>query len=168
MNSKFACYSLSCVQLFMTPWTVAHQAPLSMGILQARILEWVAMPSSRGSSQPRDQTQVSHIAGRFSTTWATRKATQSVSWFKCKTTKSLWKGHRKHLGHGASGEFLDVMGGLTPKVWSIKFDKLDIIKIKNFCIAQLFRIKTQATDWEKIFASTCLAKTLYLKYIKNS
>ena len=32
---------------------------LFMGILQARILEWVAMPSSRGSSQPRDQTQVS-------------------------------------------------------------------------------------------------------------
>ena len=36
-----------------------------MGILQARILEWVAIPSSRGSSQPRDQTQVSRIAGRF-------------------------------------------------------------------------------------------------------
>jgi len=35
-----------------------------MGILQARILEWVAMPSSRGPSQPGDQTQVSHIAGR--------------------------------------------------------------------------------------------------------
>jgi len=34
-----------------------------MEILQARILEWIAMPSSRGSSQPRDQTQVSHIAG---------------------------------------------------------------------------------------------------------
>ena len=33
-----------------TPWTVAHQAPLSIGILQARILEWVAMPSSKGSS----------------------------------------------------------------------------------------------------------------------
>ena len=43
------------------PWTVAHQAPLSMGVLQARLLEWVAMPSSRGSSQPRDWTQVSHI-----------------------------------------------------------------------------------------------------------
>ena len=38
--------SLSRVQLFATPWTVAHKAPLSMGILQARILEWVAMPSS--------------------------------------------------------------------------------------------------------------------------
>ena len=33
------------------------------GILQARILEWVAIPFSRGSSQPRDQTQVSHFAG---------------------------------------------------------------------------------------------------------
>ena len=41
----------------------AHQAPLSMGILQARILEWVAMPSSRGSSRPRDWTQVSCTAG---------------------------------------------------------------------------------------------------------
>ena len=37
------------------------------GILQARILEWVAFPFSRGSSQPRDQTQVSCIAGRFFT-----------------------------------------------------------------------------------------------------
>ena len=41
---------LARVQLFVTPWTVACQAPLSMGILQARILEWVAMGSSRGSS----------------------------------------------------------------------------------------------------------------------
>ena len=40
---------------------------LPMGILQARILDWVAMPSSRGSSQPRDQIQVSHIAVRFFT-----------------------------------------------------------------------------------------------------
>ena len=66
--------SLSCVQLFATPWTVAHQAPLSMGTLQTRILEWVVMPSSRGSSQPRDQTQISHTAGGFFTIWATRKA----------------------------------------------------------------------------------------------
>ena len=46
---------LSCVQLFVTPWTVARPAPVH-GILQTRILEWVAMPSSRGSSPPRDQT----------------------------------------------------------------------------------------------------------------
>ena len=49
----------SCVQLFAVIWSIDLQAPLPMGILQARILEWVAMPSSRGSSQPRDWTQVS-------------------------------------------------------------------------------------------------------------
>ena len=43
--------ALSCVRLFATPRTVAHQAPLSTGILQARALEWVAVPSSGGSSQ---------------------------------------------------------------------------------------------------------------------
>ena len=44
------------------------------GILQAKILEWVAFPFSRGSSQPRDWTQVSHTAGGFFTSWATREA----------------------------------------------------------------------------------------------
>ena len=44
------------------------------GILQARILEWAAVPFSRGYSQPRDRTQVSLIAGRFFTSWATREA----------------------------------------------------------------------------------------------
>ena len=62
----------SYVQLYATLWTVASQAPLSMGILQARILEWVAMSSSRGSFWPRNQTGVSCIAGEFFTSWATR------------------------------------------------------------------------------------------------
>ena len=44
------------------------------GILQARILEWVAFPFSRGSSQPRDRTQVSHITSRFFIIWAPREA----------------------------------------------------------------------------------------------
>ena len=111
--------SLSCVQLFATPWTVAYQAPLSMGfcrqeywsglpfpspgelpnpgieprspVLQADALPseppdyivhgirpeyWsgVAFPFSRGSSQLRDQTQISCIAGGFFTIWATREA----------------------------------------------------------------------------------------------
>ena len=46
----------SCLTL-CNPWTVACQAPLSMEILKARILEWVATPSSRGHSHPRDQTE---------------------------------------------------------------------------------------------------------------
>ena len=48
------------------------------GILQARILQWVAFPFSRRSSQSRDRTQVSLIAGGFFTNWAPREAPQ---WF---------------------------------------------------------------------------------------
>ena len=48
------------------------------GILQARILEWVVFPFSRGSSKPRDRTQVSCIADSFFTSWATREAQQSA------------------------------------------------------------------------------------------
>ena len=44
------------------------------GILQARMLEWVAVPYFRGSSQPRDRVHVSHIVGRFFTCWATKEA----------------------------------------------------------------------------------------------
>ena len=56
---------LSCfshVQLCVTQLTAACQAPLSMGILQARMLEWVAMFSSEGSSQFRNQTHVSSVS----------------------------------------------------------------------------------------------------------
>ena len=65
---------LSCVWLFATPWTVAYQAPPSMGFFQARVLEWIAISFSRGSSWPRNRTRVSHIAGRRFTFWATREA----------------------------------------------------------------------------------------------
>ena len=67
---------LSCfshVQLCAILWAAARLAPLSMGILWARILEWVAMPSSRESSQPRDQSCVlisTALADRFFTTSA--------------------------------------------------------------------------------------------------
>ena len=70
-STQCAVHSRSAVSDSAPLWTVARQAPLSMGILQTRILEWVAMPSSRGSSQPKDQTQVSCTAGRFFTIWAT-------------------------------------------------------------------------------------------------
>ena len=69
----------------MTPWTVAHQAPLFMGILQAKILEWIAMPSSSGSAQPRDQNQV----GAFFTIWATREAQEHESGWPIPPPKDL-------------------------------------------------------------------------------
>ena len=49
------------------------------GILQARVLEWIAMPSSRGSSQPRDHSQVSHVAGGIFTIRATRETQKALS-----------------------------------------------------------------------------------------
>ena len=67
----------SHILLFATLWTVTCQASVSMGILQAGILEWVVMPSSRWSSQARDWTHVfyvSCISGRFFTHWATWEA----------------------------------------------------------------------------------------------
>ena len=48
--------------------------PIECRILQASILEWVAIPFSRGCSLPRGWTQVSRIAGRFFTIWTTREA----------------------------------------------------------------------------------------------
>jgi len=58
----------------VTPWTVGSSI---YGILQARILEWVAIPFSRGSSWPRDRTQVSCTAGRFFTTEPPGKPSES-------------------------------------------------------------------------------------------
>ena len=56
----FVC-ELHGIWLFVAPWTVALQTPQSMGILHARILEWVTVSSSRQSSWPRDGTHVSCI-----------------------------------------------------------------------------------------------------------
>ena len=64
--------SVNRVQLFATPWTVTHQAPLSMNFSQTRILEWVAVSFSRGSSQPRDLTCVSCVGRQILYHWATR------------------------------------------------------------------------------------------------
>ena len=62
-----------CAWLFVTPWTVTYQGPLSMRFFRQEILEWVAISFSSRSSQPRDQTQVCRIAGGFFTMWATRQ-----------------------------------------------------------------------------------------------
>ena len=61
-------------QLCPTLWDPKDCSPPGFsvhGILQARLLEWIAIPFSRGSSWPRNWTLVSCIAGRFFTTWAT-------------------------------------------------------------------------------------------------
>ena len=70
--------SVSCSVLsnsFETSMDCSSPGSSVHGILQARILEWVTISFSKGSSQPRDQTLVPCIAGRFFTVWATREAT---------------------------------------------------------------------------------------------
>ena len=74
LSIKCCALSLSCVQLFATPLIIACHTSLSKGILWVRILEWISTPTSRESSQPKDWTQVSHIADRFFITWAAREA----------------------------------------------------------------------------------------------
>ena len=83
----------------MTPWTAASQAPLSMGIFQARIPEWVAMPSSRGSFRSRDRTFVSYVScigQQFFTT--------SITW-KPKVFTSSLEAELETLCLGASKPF---------------------------------------------------------------
>ena len=84
------------------------------GIFQARVLEWVAISFSRGSSQPRDWTQVSHIACRRFTIWATREA-QLFTWhsIKGKTRRTEiifsvlrgWGGEKELSPKGLEGKF---------------------------------------------------------------
>ena len=66
--------SLSCVRLFAILWTVARQAPLSMGMSRARILQWVVISFSRGSSWPMDRTCVSGIGRQILYPWVTGKS----------------------------------------------------------------------------------------------
>ena len=69
--------SLSHVQLFWDPMNCSPPGSSVQGIVQARILEWVAIPFLAESSQPRDWTWVSHISGRSFTVWTTREAHHS-------------------------------------------------------------------------------------------
>ena len=71
------CMHALVVRLCQTLWDSMDYNPLGssvQGISQSRIVEWVAIPFSRGSSQPRDWTWVSCIAGGFFTVWGIRKA----------------------------------------------------------------------------------------------
>ena len=97
-NAMHACL----VQFFVTLWTVARQAPLSMGILQARILEWVAISSSRDLLSPGIKTtshlMSSALAGRFfntGTIWQAQWRCQFSPNWHIGLTKSLSKSHER-------------------------------------------------------------------------
>ena len=89
------------------------------GILQARILEWVAFPFSRGSSQPRDRTQVSHTVGGFFISWATREV--SVYYYKVHNlfTKSFFPFLTKEIAKN------------SPLAWGWEGDWVDVLLLGN-------------------------------------
>ena len=87
------CVCVSHIRLFATLQTVAHQATSTHGILQARILEWVAISFSRGTSQPRDPTRVSRITGRCFTISVTSLVAQMV-----KNLPVMWETWVRSLG----------------------------------------------------------------------
>ena len=85
--------SHSVVSNSLRPYRLRPARLLVHGILQARILEWVAIPLSRGSSQSRDWSQVSCIAGGFFTIWATREVPGNCStcyWFHRAFLRMKW------------------------------------------------------------------------------
>ena len=88
----------------------------SMEFFQARILEWVAFPFFRGSSQPRDQTQVACIAGRFFTIWAIREVYKQKFCAKCLPVQDSCKTLQVQVSHWLTlpgVEQLDWEVGLT-------------------------------------------------------
>ena len=94
------------------------------GILQVRILEWVAIPFSRGSSHPRDQTQVPCIAGRFLTIWANKKALQnfhmiqqSHSWIYTQSKPSFEKIHALYVHCSVINNNHDMVRGSAHHEW---------------------------------------------------
>ena len=77
--TKFCvCVLVALSRMTLQPMNCSQPGSSVHGILQARILEWIAIPFSRGSSWPRDRTLVSRIAGWFFTNWATREAQMKV------------------------------------------------------------------------------------------
>ena len=112
------CVLVSHVQLFVTPLSV-H------GILQARIMEWVAIPFSRGSSWPRDWTQVFCIARRFFTDWDTKE--DPPFFFSLASCKYIIFGHWwkvKVISDSATPWTTQSIELSTPEYWSGSFSLL--------------------------------------------
>ena len=124
------------------------------GILQARILEWAALPFSRGSSWPRNWTQVSCIADGFFTNWAIREAHVSRRWLQ----KKVWGTELHFKGKGNKSDLQVAVYEWTNKIRDTESDKKFCGKWtprKVFCIWYKF-----SWDIEQPLVTDC--KFLYL------
>ena len=148
------------------------------GIFQAIVLEWIAISFSRGSSQPRDRTQVSHIIDRCFTVWATREVlskrsqTQKATpcmipcmWHsrkgKSKGTENIWmaaKGWRWGLTGTGYGDLAGV-GGVTVALIHtyIGLGRIDAFEL--WCWRRLFRV-----PWTARRSNQSVLKEISLEY----
>ena len=120
-NLKSSCQLRLAIQLCPALCDLINWSPPGSsvhGILQARILEWIAMPSSRGSSQPRDWTRVSHIVGRFFTIWATREA------LSCQLEAIIMKCRARNWLSGGEG---------WEKRASYSYEKFPVMMLTFYC-----------------------------------
>ena len=125
-------FTQSCLALY-NPMVYSSPGSSVLGILQARILEQVAILFSKEASQPRDQTWVSHIAGTFFTVWATKEDPDDGDskvhfnfrdvkmWKKEKVCYSISENHMPrlpvHVSHGT------VVFGRLWENWSSLFNQ---------------------------------------------
>ena len=123
-KSSLCCAVLSCWVLsdsYAMPWTAAHQAPLFMGILQARILEWVAMPSSRGSSQIMWETEPrSPTCRRILYSLSHQGSPRILEWVAYPFSRwSSWPRNSTRVSCIAGGLFYQLSYKGSPILWGV-------------------------------------------------
>ena len=131
--------SLSVVSYSLRPHGLYNR------ILQARILEWVAFPFSRGSSQPRDQTQVSCIAGRGFILWATREA-QSEEELKSLLMKVKVESEKVGLKLNIQKTKTMASGPITS--WEIDGETVETMSDFIFLGSKITAVVTAAMKWK--------------------
>ena len=109
----------SCLTL-CDPMNCSPPGSCVHGILQARILDWVAISFSKGSSQPRDQTWLSSIADRFFTVWATKEASST-------NKEWIYKGCMKHLP--LAHKFYTLLNHLGPPWLCLHWDPFLLLSL---------------------------------------
>ena len=127
------------------------------GILQARILDWVAIPFSRRSSQPRDRTQVSRIAGRFFTIWATRESTVIIM-------KHWWKGLKFEEGGAIYNILITSQSFSDPVPWDCELHRISMTLNLFFSPSSLLWLQLESTLMDSLCwlipAAAAAAKSL--------
>ena len=146
------------------------------GILHARILQWVAFPFSRGPSQPRDWTQVSCIAGRFFTSWATREAPIILEWVDYPfSSGSSWHRNPTSLLHCKGMSFSNKIKHaftiqLSDFTLVLLFQEREICLLTSICIWMFIEVLFLiAENWKVLKCSpTCewLNQLCYIHTIK--